>query len=474
MRRRFARARLATVGARTRTTGEGIGLGVMEGREHTTDWRQATRSVLAVVLLVLAATPARAEFTDDPEIVATPDPGSGAGAPTVVVTPHDGEPGASAAAAAAPDASAPPPVGPPAPSWGSVTLLERQIAPGVKTQAFVPSSESFAGGSVKIPALIVRGATPGPTLCLTAGVHGDELSGIEIVRQIFVDTSPQDLSGMLVGLPVVNIHGFRRSSRYLPDRRDLNRYFPGNPDGSSASRIAAGVFENVVRRCEVLVDFHTGSFHRTNLPQIRADLSTSRIPALAISFGAGVVVQSEGPEGTLRRAATEAGIPALTYEAGEPMRFQIEEIERGVAGVRRLMTALAMLAPPENGHAPVDQHLYYRARWVRVNDGGIFLTHRTLGDQVESGDLLGSVIDPLSNQRTGVYAPFAGHVIGMALSQVVIPGFAAFHIGVDAEAIAGEAPDAAEHVLASDVPPDRTIDEMELTPDQMDPEEHPE
>lgn len=360
-------------------------------------------------------------------------------------------------------------VGPPAPRWGVTKFLERDIAPGDKTQAFVVASESFAGATVEIPALIVRGDHPGPTLCLTAGVHGDELSGVEIVREAFVGVNPRELRGMLIGLPVVNIHGFRRSSRYLPDRRDLNRYFPGNTEGSSASRIAAAVFERVVRHCSALVDFHTGSFHRTNLPQIRADLSSERILELAESFGAGVVVHGYGPQGTLRRAATEAGIPAITYEAGEPMRFQRDEIARGVDGVRRLMRALGMEVVPGGAEFMGPQHVYYQSRWVRVNDGGIFITERALGDRIRGGEVLGSVVDPISNQRTEVHAPFDGHVIGMAFSQVVIPGFAAFHIGIEPAMLAGPEPEAAIADQAMVVPV-----ETALSADELDAEEHPE
>jgi len=338
-----------------------------------------------------------------------------------------------AAAAPAPPADL---VGPPLPPyedrWGVVTFLGREVRPGEKTQTFVWAGESFAGTSIETPALIVRGDRPGPTLCLTAGIHGDELIGIEIARQAFVATDSRGLGGMVIALPVVNLHGFRRSSRYLPDRRDLNRFFPGHPSGSTASRIAHTVFEGVIRYCDMVVDFHTGSFHRTNLPQIRVDLTRPDLLEVALGFGAGIVVHSVGPVGTLRRAATEIGVPALTYEAGEPMRFRHHEIAAGVDGVRRLMAHLGMrdeaAAPPAG-----PQHVYRRSRWIRVDEGGIFLTDRALGEVIAEGDFLGTVTDPISNERSELYAPFGGRIIGMAFSQVVIPGFAAFHVGVDGE-----------------------------------------
>jgi len=318
---------------------------------------------------------------------------------------------------------------PPLPPWNPVTLLDEQIDPGEKRRLFLAAGESFAGSTVDIPVLVVRGVAAGPTLCLTAGTHGDELNGIEIVRRVFETIGALDLRGMLIGYPVVNLHGFRASSRYLPDRRDLNRYFPGRPGGSSASRIANVLFGGLMDDCDFLIDFHTGSFHRTNLPQIRADLSEDRALDLARRFGVGIVVHSYGMRGTLRRAASEAGLPAITYEAGEPMRFAQEEISQGVTGVFNLMTSFGML-PGVRGPDTVE--VYHRSRWVRVNEGGIFLTKRRIGETVDGNDVLGTVTDPVTNERTTLRAPFTGRIIGMALPQVVIPGFAAFHLGVAA------------------------------------------
>ncbi|MGH7288069.1 MAG: M14 family metallopeptidase, partial [Myxococcota bacterium] len=169
--------------------------------------------------------------------------------------------------------------------WDLVELLSQTVAPGDRRRLSLRAGESFAGDAVEIPVLVLRGNTPGPTLCFVAGVHGDELNGIEIVREVFEAIAPRNLSGMLIGVPVANVHGLRRSSRYLPDQRDLNRFFPGHPGGSSASRIANALFEGVVGDCDALVDFHTGSFQRTNLPQVRGDLRVPRILELAKGFG---------------------------------------------------------------------------------------------------------------------------------------------------------------------------------------------
>jgi predicted deacylase len=318
----------------------------------------------------------------------------------------------------------------PTQAWGALRFLNVEIHPGESRRASWTVSESFAGVELETPVFIVRGMAPGPSLCLTGGIHGDELNGVEVVRRLLEVVDAAELRGTLVGVPIVNLHGFRRSSRYLPDRRDLNRYFPGRVGGSSASRIAHAFFEGVVRSCRYLVDLHTGSFHRTNLPHVRANLNVPDAFELARGFGEAIIVHSIGSPGTLRRAATEAGITAITYEAGEPMRFQLDDVERGVEGIQKLMRATGLL---EKSGWRREPEVFRRSHWVRSNDGGILISTVELGDRVETNDLLGTVIDPLSNERAALRAPHPGVVIGMALNQVVIPGFAAFHLGIRPE-----------------------------------------
>ncbi len=329
--------------------------------------------------------------------------------------------------------------------WDDVQLLGKRISPGDKRRLFLRSSESFTGSDSELPVLVTRGATPGPTVCLIAGVHGDELNGIEIVRKVVEGLTPRRISGMVVAVPVANLHGFRRSSRYLPDRRDLNRFFPGTPTGSAASRIAYSLWNEVIRHCTSLIDLHTGSFHRTNLPHVRIDTTDPRSFALARGFASALIIHDPGQDGTLRRAARRAGIGAITYEAGEPLRFQEKEIARGVEGVRNVLAALGM-----SDDAPVvtTPRVYQRTRWVRVDDGGIFFTRRRLGERVEAGELLGTVTDPVTNESKRVEAPVRGRIIGMALPQVVIPGYAAFHLGIEASSVPSEAEAAAPEVVA--------------------------
>ena len=313
-------------------------------------------------------------------------------------------------------------------TWGGLELLGRQIEPATARRISYAEDESFAASYLNMPVFVARGKQRGPTLCLTAGVHGDELNGVEVARRAFVQADPEALRGTLIALPAINAHGVRTGNRYLSDRRDLNRAFPGSLGGSVARLIAHAVFSGVLIRCDALIDLHTASNQRANLPQIRADISDPAIRDLAIHFGLGIVVSGKGPDGSLRREAAKAGIPAIIYEAGEPDRFQPEEIDRGVQGVRSVMAHLDMITSEEL-EVP-DARIYERSQWVRASVGasGFFFPTAGLGDVIEIGEVLGSVIDPLTDDATEVTSPLDGEIIGMAVPQPVLPGYALFHI----------------------------------------------
>jgi predicted deacylase len=310
-------------------------------------------------------------------------------------------------------------------------ILGTELAPGSAARLAWSATELFEGVPVSTPVLAVNGSKPGPTLCLMAAVHGDELNGIEIVRRVMHDIDPDKLSGAVIGVPIVNVQGFRRGSRYLPDRRDLNRYFPGNPNGSAAARIAHSLFTQLVAHCDALVDLHTGSFERANLPQIRADLRNPDVVTLTLGFGSMVVLHSVPTAGTLRHAATQAGIPTVTVEAGGPSQLELTEVKYGVKGIETLLTTLGMVKKIRLWGDP--EPVYYRSSWVRADNGGILLANVTLGTTVRKGDVLGTITDPMSNAQTEVVSPWSGRVIGMARNQVVMPGFAAFHVGIQTE-----------------------------------------
>lgn len=312
---------------------------------------------------------------------------------------------------------------------GGISILGKAIPPATSTRIYWEPQDTFEAIAGPTPVLVLNGATPGPTLCLTGAVHGDEINGIEIIRRVFFELDPHELSGVLLGIPIVNQMGFRLTSRYLPDRRDLNRFFPGDPKGSSASRIAHGFFSEVISNCDSLVDLHTGSFHRTNIPQLRADMSTESVAQLVHGFGGMIVIHSIGAKGTLRRAAVDAGIPSVTLEAGEPMRIQEAVVVDGVERIRNLMTNLGMYRQPKFWSDA--EPIYLNSRWVRSEQGGLLLSSVKLGDRVRVGDELGKVVNPINNQEFPLTSPYNGRIIGMALNQVVMPGYATYHIGME-------------------------------------------
>lgn len=313
---------------------------------------------------------------------------------------------------------------------GPFEILGAQVLAGKRARLEWNASMSFSGSEFVSPVVVVHGVRPGPVLCLTAGVHGDELNSVEIVRRIANQVEPGDLGGTLVAVPVVNLFGFSRNSRYLPDRRDLNRFFPGTRYGSIASRIAHSFFTQVMSQCEALVDLHTGSFDRRNLPQVRADLSRPEVREFTQGFGATPVLHSRGSRGMLRTAALGVGIPAVTFEVGGPGELEPVEIAHGVQALETLMHKLGMTRNLPLWDEP--QPIFYESTWVRADAGGLLLSRVALGERVGKGQVLGIVVDPINNIEREVVSPVLGNVIGMARNQVVLPGFAAFHLGEEA------------------------------------------
>jgi uncharacterized protein len=316
----------------------------------------------------------------------------------------------------------------PAAEWGAVEIANERIAPGEVRRFTFQGQRSFEGSFVDFPVFVARGVKPGPTLCVTSGIHGDEVNSVEIARRVFAGVEPAELSGTLVVLPSINTLGFRTRQRNMVDRRDLNRAFPGSANGSVASIVAHTVFNGVILSCSYLVDLHTGSNLRTNSPQVRVDESNPRALELAHWFGVGLIITGPGPSGSIRREATQRGIPSIVYEAGPPYIFLESEIERGVEGVRNVMARLAMIA-----EAPSDSvsKVLVRSRWLRVPRGwgGIYLPRVRVGDSVSEGQLLATIADPVTDEVHEVRADNGGVIIGMSLPQVVLSGSALFHIG---------------------------------------------
>jgi len=278
-----------------------------------------------------------------------------------------------------------------------------------------------------IPIHVIHGKQEGPRLFISGAIHGDELNGVEIIRRILKTPRMNKLKGTLIAVPIVNVFGFLAHSRYLPDRRDLNRSFPGNEKGSLTSQLAYLFMKEVVLRCTHGIDLHTGAIHRSNLPQIRADLTDPMMEQLAKSFSAPLVLHSDLRDGSLRRAATDKQIPTMLYEAGEALRFEELAIRLGVRGIIRVMQTLNMLgklAPSKKNNSVVSKSSY----WVRAPTGGIFQSLLHLGAKIKKGETVGMVTDPMGTTEMLVEAGEPGILIGRTSLPVVNQGDALFHI----------------------------------------------
>lgn len=304
------------------------------------------------------------------------------------------------------------------------------IAPGSRSHVPLPVSRLPTGTELSLPVEVLHGARPGPTVWLSGAIHGDEIVGVEIIRQVVGDVDEATLGGTIISVPVVNVFGFLAESRYLPDRRDLNRSFPGSRTGSLAAQLARLFLDKVVEPCDVGFDFHAGSGGRTNLPQIRGDMTDPETHRLAIAFGAPLAIHSNTMRGTLREAVTNRGKQILLFEGGEPRRFSPMAVSVGVAGTRRALVALGMTDGTLDA-AAAPPLLAWATRWVRAPSGGIFRLERRLGEMVKEGLQLGTISGPSGGAREMVRATASGMILGHAVSPIVHRGDALVHIARD-------------------------------------------
>lgn len=308
------------------------------------------------------------------------------------------------------------------------------MAAGTRRLVDLPISKLSNHTPVTLPVHVLHGSRPGPTMFVSAAIHGDELNGVEIIRRVLKTVQPNAIAGTLLAIPVVNAYGFIGRSRYLPDRRDLNRAFPGSPQGSLAARLANLFLKEVVRRCQFGIDLHTAAVHRVNLPQIRAEFARHpRCRDLSEAFGAPVVLESPERSGSLRRAAREMGVDVLVYEGGEGLRFDEFAIEAGVDGIANVMLRSGMLELPDGVELPAKdaarQTVFANAsKWVRAPDGGIFRTVRGIGNTVDEGETIGWVANPYEDVQTEITSPRRGIIVGASTLPVVNMGDALFHI----------------------------------------------
>ncbi|PLY09602.1 MAG: succinylglutamate desuccinylase [Arcobacter sp.] len=274
---------------------------------------------------------------------------------------------------------------------------------------------------------VVRGKKDGPVVFISAAIHGDELNGIEIIRRLRKLSILKKLQGTIIFAPIVNVYGVMTLSRYLPDRRDLNRSFPGSIKGSIASRIAKIFFDEIVSKCDLGIDLHTGSIHKSNLPQVRTNLNNEYTLKLAHAFGAPVVLHSELRDGSLRAEAQEMGTPILLYEAGEALRFDESCIRVGVKGIINVLRENGMLPKVirKNTKKPITSKA---SRWIRANESGMVRTIKALGEIVKENEIIAYIDEPLDDNSFEILSPFDGIIIGKSQIPLVQEGDAIFHI----------------------------------------------
>lgn len=306
------------------------------------------------------------------------------------------------------------------------------VTAGTQRVVELPVASLPSGQPVTLSIHVIHGAQPGPTLWISGAVHGDEVVGIDIVRRVADSVKPRTLHGTLLAIHVVNPFGLLHQTRYLPDRRDLNRSFPGSARGSLGARLAALFMKEVVARCSHGIDLHSGTHHRINLPQIRADLSDAATHEMARAFGTSVLIDARTRDGSLRASAARKGARVLLYEGGEALRLHPESVSAGVSGVRRVMHHLRMTRlPPDQQESPAGEAIVCGdTRWIRASRSGMFHPNVQCGDLVAEKDIIGEIIDPFGRSRAKVRTRYAGVVIGATLNPLVHQGDALMHIGI--------------------------------------------
>ena len=314
---------------------------------------------------------------------------------------------------------------------GAFTYDGGRVAPGETRNIRYGISETYMGDRVRIPVTVVNGTEPGPTGVLTAAAHGDELNGVEVVRTVAHEWSHADLHGTLVCLPVLNVPGFLAQQRYLPIYdRDLNRSFPGSETGTSARRMASRIFANFISQGDFALDFHTSTRGRTNMLHVRADTESEGVERVAKSFGSNVVIDGAGPEGSLRREASERGTATVTIEMGEAHRFQRDLIDRALLGVESVLAEFGMRRTDAvrwpGWRTVIDGGA--EKTWLRADAGGLVDMHYDGGDLLREEESVCTITDPFKTESESVIAPFTGLVVGVLENPLVYPGNPVCHL----------------------------------------------
>jgi predicted deacylase len=329
---------------------------------------------------------------------------------------------------------------------------EESIAPGSTVDIALPVTTMATGYNSQLGVRVIHGSREGPTVFVSGAIHGDEIVGTAIIQRLATYLAPEQLAGTLLLVPVANIFGFLGHTRYLPDRRDLNRSFPGTASGSLAGQLAHVFFTEIVARASLGIDIHSAAVHRYNLPQIRIAAGNRRLLDLATAFGAPIIIESPLREGSLRALAQEKGVDMLLMETGEALRFDRLSIQTGMAGVLRVLASLEMVETDPYLHAIAAPARSKKTQWVRSPRGGVTHRVRKSGDAVKEGELLGAVSGLFGEEPAEIVSPITGIIIGHATLPVVHQGDALFHIArvEDAHDIGEKFTNLSDAIYASD------------------------
>ncbi len=303
----------------------------------------------------------------------------------------------------------------------------RHLAAGENHDVTFPIAESYSGVTIRVPVRICRAVDDGPVVFVTAALHGDEINGTGAIRHLIHDADFQLLRGAVILVPVLNLLAFERHSRYLPDRRDLNRCFPGSASGSLASRMARTIFDEIVQRCDYGIDLHTAAVRRTNFPNVRGDMQNAAVAELARSFGSEIIINGKGPRGAFRREACRAGCPSIIMEGGEVWKVEPGIVETSVRGVQNVLRGLGMLDGAID--SPDYQVVIERTKWIRADRGGFMRFHVKPGEIVEAEQPLATNSNLIGHERKTLYAPFDAVILGMTTLPSVSPGEPVCHLG---------------------------------------------
>lgn len=334
-----------------------------------------------------------------------------------------------------------------------LNIGNQSIRPGQRLSIELPVARLYTDTDIRMPVHVIRSRTEGPVVFVSAAIHGDELNGIEIIRRLIQYKSLKLSQGTLILVPMVNVYGVLNQSRYMPDRRDLNRCFPGSDKGSLAARVADTFMSQIVSHCQFGIDLHTGAIHRSNLPQIRADLNDPKTRELAECFGVPVLLNATIRDGSLRQAAVEHGTRILLYEGGQALRFDELAIRAGMRGVLNVLTQLGMVKR-KSRHVSVKPYISNHSAWVRANVSGIVHDLKSLGDQVQTDDALAHIGNPFGENIATVTATRSGIIIGKQNIPLVQEGDAMYHIAYFEESDEKVAAniDAMQEALLPDLP----------------------